>query len=141
MTATAVDPSLLVSAVDLGLKPSALFACHLHQWTRADRPPGSPTSVKLLAAFETNETTTIDTLLADDVVSSAPSQGMNSGRRNGKQELVRGDGRLIGGTLRSEIHDVLASDDHVVVLQTNRDGHGSPEDRFAAPALATRSPR
>jgi hypothetical protein len=54
---------------------------------------------------------------------------------------VRGDGRLIGGTLRGEIHDVIASDDHVVVLQTKRDGHGSPEDRFAAPALATRSPR
>jgi hypothetical protein len=43
---------------------------------------------------------------------------------------VRGDGRLIGGTLRGEIHDVIASDDHVVVLQTKRDGHGSPEGRL-----------
>jgi ketosteroid isomerase-like protein len=35
---------------------------------------------------------------------------------------------------RGEIHDVLASDDHVVVLQTKRgerDGHGSLEDREA----------
>jgi hypothetical protein len=32
-----VDPSLLVSAVDLGLKPSAVLACHLHQRTKADR--------------------------------------------------------------------------------------------------------
>jgi len=43
---------------------------------------------------------------------------MNSGRRNLKQELFAGMGRLAeltGGTLRGEIHDVLASDDHFVV--------------------------
>jgi hypothetical protein len=72
MTATAVDPSLLVSAVDLGLKRSAVLACHQYQRTKADRSPGSPTSVKLFSALETNDTTTIDTLLADDVVWNAP---------------------------------------------------------------------
>jgi ketosteroid isomerase-like protein len=51
-------------------------------------------------------------------------------------QAVRRDGRLaeLTGTLRGEIHDVLASDDHVVVLQTTRgerDGHGSLEDREA----------
>lgn len=52
------------------------------------------------------------------------------GASNRKQALFAGMGRLAeltGGTLRGEIHDVLASDDHVVVLQTTRgerDGHG-----------------
>ena len=59
------------------------------------------------------------------------------GASNGKQELFARLGRLAeltGGTLRGEIHDVLASDDHVLVLQTTRgerDGHGSLEDREA----------
>ena len=39
MTADSRGPSLLVSAVDLGLKPSAVLACHLHQRTKADRRP------------------------------------------------------------------------------------------------------
>jgi uncharacterized protein len=92
---------------------------------------------RLFSAFENNDTTTIDALLADDVVWYAPGRGVNSGRRNGKQELFAGMGRLAeltGGSLRGEIHDVLASDDHVVVLQTTRgerDGHASLEDREA----------
>jgi hypothetical protein len=43
---------------------------------------------------------------------------MNSGCRSLKQELFAGMGRLAeltGGTLRGEIHDVLASDDHFVI--------------------------
>lgn len=92
---------------------------------------------RLFSAFETNDTTTVDALLADDVVWNAPGRGVNSGRRTGKQELFAGMGRLAeltGGTLRGEIHDVLASDDHAVVLQTTRgerDGHGSLVDREA----------
>jgi uncharacterized protein len=92
---------------------------------------------RLFSAFETNDTTTIDALLADDVAWNAPGRGVNSGRRTGKQELFAGIGRLAeltGGTLRGEIHDVLASDDHAVVLQTTRgerDGHESLEDREA----------
>jgi ketosteroid isomerase-like protein len=92
---------------------------------------------RLFSAFETNDTMTIDALLADDVVWNAPGRGVHSGRRIGKQELFAGMGRLAeltGGTLRGEVHDVLASDDHVVVLQTTRgerDGHASLEDREA----------
>jgi uncharacterized protein len=92
---------------------------------------------RLFSAFESNDATTIDTLLADDVVWNAPGRGAHAGRRKGKQELFAGMGRLAeltGGTLRGEIHDVLASDDHVVVLQSTRGeraGHGSLEDREA----------
>jgi hypothetical protein len=35
------------------------------------------------------------------------------------------------GTLRGEIHDVLAIDDRFVVLQTTRGGHGLLVDREA----------
>ncbi len=78
---------------------------------------------KLFSAFDSQDMTTIDALLADDVVWNAPGRGTNSGVRRGKQELfavMLRLGELTGGTLRGEIHDVLANDDHVVVLQTTR---------------------
>jgi len=92
---------------------------------------------KLFKAFEANDMATIDALLADDVVWNAPGRGVNSGVRLGKQELFGWMGRLgelTGGTLRGEIHDVLASDDHAVVLQTTRGeraGRAPLEDREA----------
>jgi hypothetical protein len=78
---------------------------------------------RLFSAFASNDMTTIDELLADDVAWNAPGRGVNAGRREGKRKLFEGMGRLAeltGGTLRGEVHDVLASDDHVVVLQTTR---------------------
>jgi uncharacterized protein len=78
---------------------------------------------RLFAAFETGDMTTVDALLADDIVWNAPGSGANAGVRRGKPELFAGMGRLAeitGGTLRGEIHDVLASDEHAVVLQTTR---------------------
>ncbi len=92
---------------------------------------------RLFSAFDANDMATINALFADDVVWNAPGRGVNSGRRRGKQELFTAMGRLAeltGGTLRGELHDVLASDEHVVVLQTTRGergGHGPLEDREA----------
>ena len=92
---------------------------------------------RLFSAFEANDMPTVDTLLTDDVVWNAPGRGVNAGRRSGKQKLFAAMGRLAEltrGTLRGEIHDVLASDDHVVVLQTTRgerSGHAPLEDREA----------
>jgi ketosteroid isomerase-like protein len=78
---------------------------------------------RLFAAFEAADMPTADSLLADDVVWNAPGRGANAGVRRGKQELFAGMGRLAeltAGTLRGEIHDVLASDEHAAVLQTTR---------------------
>jgi ketosteroid isomerase-like protein len=92
---------------------------------------------KLFSAFDSQDIPTIDALLADDVVWNAPGRGMNSGVRRGKQELFAAMGRLgelTGGTLRGEIHDVLANDDHAVVLQTTRGeraGRAPLQDREA----------
>jgi ketosteroid isomerase-like protein len=91
----------------------------------------------LFSAFASNDVPTVDSLLADDVVWNAPGRGVNAGRREGKQALFEGMGRLAeltGGTLRGEVHDVLASDEHAVVLQTTRaEREGRPllEDREA----------
>ncbi|HYV01506.1 MAG TPA: nuclear transport factor 2 family protein [Actinomycetota bacterium] len=99
--------------------------------------PNEETVRALFSAFESGDMTTIDALLADDVVWNAPGRGVNSGVRRGKQELFAAMGRLgelTGGTLRGELHDVLASDDHAVVLQTTRGeraGRAPLEDREA----------
>jgi hypothetical protein len=88
----------------------------------------------LYEAFHSNDMSGIDERFANDVVWHAPGRARNSGTRRGKQELfeVMGDlAQVTGGTLRGEIHDVLANDDHVVVLQTTlgeREGMPSLED-------------
>ena len=92
---------------------------------------------RLFSAFASNDLSTIDALLGDDVTWNAPGRGVNAGRREGKGALFEGMGRLAeltGGTLRGEVHDVLASEEHVVVLQTTRgerDGLTPLEDREA----------
>jgi len=91
---------------------------------RRDRVhPNEEIARRLFSAFEANDMATIDAVLADDVVWNAPGRGVNSGIRRGKQQLFAGMGRLgelTDGTLRGDIHDLLASDDHAVVLQTTR---------------------
>jgi ketosteroid isomerase-like protein len=85
-------------------------------------------------AFGSNDMSGIDERFADGVVWHAPGRARNSGTRRGKPELfeVMGDlAKVTGGTLRGQIHDVLANDDHVVVLQTTlgeREGMPSLED-------------
>jgi ketosteroid isomerase-like protein len=92
---------------------------------------------RLFSAFASNDMATIDELLADDVAWNAPGRGMNAGRREGKRALFEALGRLAeltGGTLRGDVHDVLAGDEHAVVLQTTcgeREGRGPLEDREA----------
>lgn len=77
----------------------------------------------LFGAFDANDVPTIDALLDDGIVWHAPGRGTQAGRREGKPALFAAMGQLAeltGGTLRGDIHDVLASDEHVVVLQTTR---------------------
>ena len=79
----------------------------------------------------------VDRCFADDVVWHAPGLARNAGVRRGKRQLFADLGdlaKLTEGTLRSEIHDVLANDDHVVVLQAThaeRDGRPPLEDAEA----------
>lgn len=89
----------------------------------------------LYAAFATGEMAIVDGLLADDVMWHAPGSAQHAGVRRGKPELYASMGRLAeltGGTLRSEIVDVLANDQRAVVLQltrAERDGRPALHDR------------
>ena len=56
--------------------------------------------------------------LADDVVWHVPGRGSNAGAHRGKEEVLAFIGRVIPGlrSLRIDVHDILATDAHVVVL-------------------------
>jgi ketosteroid isomerase-like protein len=89
----------------------------------------------LYDAFASGEMVVVDRLLADDVVWHAPGTAQHAGIRRGKAEVFASMGRLAeltGGTLRSEVIDVLANDRRAVVLQltrAERDGRLSLHDR------------
>lgn len=71
------------------------------------------------AAFLSGDMATMDQLLADDIVWHAPGRNQLSGTFNGKQEVFASFQKvfeLTGGTFGLEIHDVLANDEHAVVL-------------------------
>jgi len=56
--------------------------------------------------------------LADDVVWHVPGRGSNAGAHRGKEEVLAFFGRVIPGlrSFRIDVHDILATDAHVVVL-------------------------
>ncbi|SRR6266571_4332768 len=70
-------------------------------------------------AFASNDMAALNDLFADDVEWHAPGRNQLSGDYHGKDEVFASFGKvaeLTGGTFKLEIHDVLANDDHVVVL-------------------------
>ena len=92
------------------------------------------TARDLYQAFTSGDMEMVDRLMGDDIVWHAPGRAKNSGVRRGKHELFAAMGslaELTGGTLRAEVHDVLANEDHVVVLQRTlgeREGIGTLDD-------------
>ena len=89
----------------------------------------------LYDAFAAADMATVDRLLADDVTWYAPGTAQHAGTWHGKAELFASMGQLAlmtGGTLRSEVVDVLANDRRAVVLQVTRaqrDGRPALQDR------------
>jgi ketosteroid isomerase-like protein len=70
-------------------------------------------------AFLSGDMATLDELFADDIVWHAPGRNQLSGTQRGKQEVFETFKKvfdLTGGTFKLEIHDILADDDHAVVL-------------------------
>jgi ketosteroid isomerase-like protein len=85
--------------------------------------PNEETIRGLYDAFATADMATVDRLLADEVTWHAPGTAQHAGIRRGKAELLTSMGRLAeltGGSLRSEVIDVLANDRRAVVLQLTR---------------------
>lgn len=70
-------------------------------------------------AFGRGEMGTLQSLLAEDIVWHFPGKGPLAGDYKGIGEVMAWVGRsaeLTGGTLRMEVHDILANDEHGVAL-------------------------
>ena len=74
------------------------------------------------AAFGAGDMATLDGLFADDIVWHVGGRSPMSGDFAGKDAVFAYFGRLAqetSGSLRIEIHDMLANDEHVVALTTS----------------------
>jgi ketosteroid isomerase-like protein len=70
-------------------------------------------------AFATGDVATMSDLFTDDIVWHTPGRSSISGDQKGKQAVLEFFGRIgqeTGGSFKLDIHDVLANDEHVVVL-------------------------
>jgi uncharacterized protein len=73
------------------------------------------------AAFGSGDLATLSELIADDAVWHAQGVGPLSGDYRGRDQVFGFFGRLAeetGGTFRLDVHDILANDEHTVVLAT-----------------------
>ena len=71
--------------------------------------------------------------LSEDIVWHVPGRSAISGDYRGHEEVIGMFGRLqelTGGTFALELHDVLASDDHVVVLARSSADRGGKHRLF-----------
>jgi uncharacterized protein len=74
------------------------------------------------AAFGAGDMAALDDLFADEVIWHVGGRGPLSGDFAGKDAVFAYFGRLAqetGGSLRIDIHDLLANDEHVVALTTS----------------------
>jgi ketosteroid isomerase-like protein len=70
-------------------------------------------------AFSSGDMQALNELFADDIVWHAPGRNQLSGDHKGKEavfETFRKLFELTGGTFKVELHDILANDEHVIVL-------------------------
>jgi uncharacterized protein len=70
-------------------------------------------------AFLSGDMSALDQMFADDIVWYAPGRNQLSGTFKGKEEVFASFQKvfeLTKGTFKLEIHDVLANDEHAVVL-------------------------
>jgi ketosteroid isomerase-like protein len=79
-------------------------------------------------AFAKGDMDTVGELFADDIVWHAGGNNILSGDYKGKEAVFGLLGRFVqetGGSVSQEIHDILANDEHVVVLlQTSAERNG-----------------
>jgi ketosteroid isomerase-like protein len=86
------------------------------------------------AAFLGGDTATLSDLFADDIVWHSPGRNQLAGDFRGKEAVLGNFQRtfeLTGGNINLEIHDVVANDDHVVVLvhtSAQKDGRKLEDD-------------
>lgn len=90
--------------------------------------PNAELGRRFLKALDEQDFGTVESLVADDVVAHFPGTNKVSGTYKGRDQLfgvfAKGD-ELTEGTFERELHDVTASDDHIVILvsiRAQRDG-------------------
>jgi hypothetical protein len=74
-------------------------------------------------AFEKGDLDTLRGIFAEDIVWHSPGKGPLAGEYRGIDQvfgLFAKVAELSGGTLRNDLHDVLANDEHAVALVTVR---------------------
>jgi len=74
-------------------------------------------------AFVTGDMATIDRLMTEDVSFHVPGTGSNAGDYQGKEAVFGFFGKAAdatGGSLKLELLDVMAGEDHVAALATYR---------------------
>ena len=72
-------------------------------------------------AFATGDVKSLEQTIADDVIWHVEGRSQLAGTYKGRQEVFGFFGKiaeLSGGTFKLDIHDILANDDHTVVLVT-----------------------
>lgn len=90
--------------------------------------PNAELGRRFLRALDEQDFNTVEALVADDVLAHFPGANKVSGTYKGRDELfgvfAKAD-ELTDGTFERDLHDVAASDDHVVILvavRARRDG-------------------
>jgi uncharacterized protein len=70
-------------------------------------------------AFAEGDLDTLNSLMADDLVWHVPGRGPLAGKYKGKEAVFGLFGKVVeltGGTFRQDIHDVLANNEHALVM-------------------------
>lgn len=74
-------------------------------------------------AFAQGDLEAVKEIFAEDIVFHVPGRGLISGEYRGREAVLgffaKGQ-ELSGGTLRIELHDVAATNEHAIALQINR---------------------
>ena len=91
---------------------------------------------KLYDAFDKADLDTIQNSIAEDAVLELAGNGPLAGTYKGKDEILGLLGELVSrsdGTFKAQVHDILANDEHVVVLSATsaQRGDKSMKDRGA----------
>ena len=89
--------------------------------------PNAELGRRFLKALDEQDFATVETLVADDVVAHFPGTNKVSGTYKGRDELfgVFAQADELTQTFERDLHDVTASDDHIVILvniSAQRDG-------------------
>ena len=85
--------------------------------------PHAELARRFLQALDEQDFDTVESLVADDVVAHFPGTNKLSGTYKGRDQLFSGFAKgdeLTEGTFERELHDVTASDDHIVILVSIR---------------------